>query len=92
LICSISILIIADSRLKAFVLASMSHTGRQFSIDKNDRHRGNDEGDAPVLGELEGAAGDGDVVIGGKQRDQANGETAEGLGGAEAIEGKPRAG
>ena len=45
-----------------------------------------------MVGELEGAAGDGDVVIGGKQRDQANGETAEGLGGAEAIEGKPRAG
>jgi hypothetical protein len=92
LICSISFLIVSDSRLKAFVLASMSRTGRQFSIDKNDRHRGNDEGDTPLLGELEGAAGDGDVVIGGKQRDQANGETAEGLGGAEAIEGKPRAG
>ena len=78
----------------------MSRTGRQFSVapkwravwheyDKNDRHRGKDEGDAPLLGELEGAAGDGDVVIGGKQRDQGNGESAEGLGDAEAIEGKP---
>ena len=45
-----------------------------------------------MLGELEGATGEGDVVIGGKKRDQANGETAEGLGGAEAIESKPRAG
>jgi hypothetical protein len=44
----------------------MSRTGRQFSIDKNDRHRGNDEGDSPLLGELEGAAGEGDVVIGGE--------------------------
>jgi hypothetical protein len=92
LICSASFLIISDSRLKAFVLASISRTGRQFSIDKNDRHRGNDESDAPLLGELEGAAGERDVVIGGKERDQADGETAEGLGDAEAIEGKPWAG
>ncbi len=45
-----------------------------------------------MLGELEGAAGERDVVIGGKERDQGNGETAEGLGDAEAIEGKPVAG
>jgi hypothetical protein len=45
-----------------------------------------------LLGELEGATGDGDVVMGGKERDQGNGETAEGLGDAEAIESKPRAG
>ena len=69
----------------------MSRTGRQFSIDKNDRHRGSDEGNSPLLGELEGAAGEGDVVIGGEQRDQAKGETTEGLGEAEAIEGKPGA-
>jgi hypothetical protein len=91
LICSLSLLICSDSRLKAFVLASMSRTGRQFSIDKNNRHRGSDEGNSPLLGELEGAAGEGDVVIGGKKRDQAKGETTEGLGEAEAIEGKPGA-
>jgi hypothetical protein len=62
----ISFLICSDSRLKAFVLASMSRTGRQFSIDKNNRHRGSDEGNSPLLGELEGAAGEGDVVIGGE--------------------------
>jgi len=69
----------------------MSRTGRQFSIDKNNRHRGSDEGNAPLLGELEGEAGEGDVVIGGEERDQADGETTEGLGDAEAIEGKPGA-
>jgi hypothetical protein len=91
LIRSVSFLIISDSRLKAFVLASISRTGRQFSIDKNNRHRGSDEGNSPLLGELEGAAGEGDVVIGGEQCDQAKGETTEGLGEAEAIEGKPGA-
>ena len=44
-----------------------------------------------MLGELEGEAGEGDVVIGGEERDQADGETTEGLGDAEAIEGKPGA-
>ncbi|MBM5817595.1 MAG: hypothetical protein FJ083_13725 [Cyanobacteria bacterium K_Offshore_surface_m2_239] len=89
LICSISIAIFADSPLNSLVLASISRTGRQFSIDKNDRHRGSDESDAPLLGELEGAAEGGDVVIGGEKRDQAKGETSEDLGEAEAIEGKP---
>ncbi len=45
-----------------------------------------------MLGELEGATGEGDVVIGGKKCDQANGKAAEGLGDAGAIEGKPGAG
>ena len=44
-----------------------------------------------MLGELEGAAGDGDVVIGGKKCAQANDKTGEGLGEAEAIEGQPGA-
>ena len=88
LICAVSFLIISDSLLKAFVLASISRTGRQFSIDKNDRQRGNDAGNGPLLGELEGATGERDVVIGGKKRDQANGETTEGLGDAEAVEDK----
>ncbi len=39
---------------------------------------------------LEGdvAAGEGDVVIGGKQGDQAEDETAEGLGQTEPVEAK----
>ena len=36
--------------------------------------------------ELEVDPGDGDVVIGGEQSDQAEDETPDGLGGAEAVE------
>jgi hypothetical protein len=63
-----------------------------LSIDKNDRHRGSDEGDAPLLVDGEFAPGDGEVVIGGKQGDQAEGEAADGLGETEAIETGPRRG
>jgi len=36
--------------------------------------------------ELEVGAGDGDVVIGREQGDQAEDETSDGLGGAQAVE------
>jgi hypothetical protein len=39
--------------------------------------------------ELEGAAGEGDVVIGGKQGDQAEYEPAQGLREAKAVEAWP---
>jgi hypothetical protein len=42
--------------------------------------------------ELEGAAEGGDVVIGGKEGDQAESEAAEHLQDAEAIEAQPAAG
>jgi hypothetical protein len=42
-----------------------------------------------LLLEPEAAAGEGDVVIGGEQGDQADGKPAEGLGGAKAIESSP---
>jgi hypothetical protein len=42
-----------------------------LSIDKNNRHRGSDEGDAPLLLEVEGAPGEGDVVIGREEGNQA---------------------
>ena len=45
-----------------------------------------------MLLELEGAAGEGDVVIGGKQGNQAEGDTAEHLEHAEAIEAQRAAG
>ena len=57
-----------------------------MSIDKNDRHRGSDERDAPLLGDGDGAPGDGEVVIGGKQGDQAEGKATDGLGETEAVE------
>ena len=57
-----------------------------MSIDSHCRHRGKDENDAPLLLQLEAAAEEADVVIGGKQGDQAEGQAAEGLDPAEAIE------
>jgi hypothetical protein len=75
----------------SFVRASISRTGRQLSVDKNCRHRGNDEGDAPLLLEADGAAGEGDVVIRGKEGDQAEDQAAAGLDGTEVIEPRPGA-
>ncbi|MFN9631195.1 MAG: hypothetical protein ACK59A_13335 [Cyanobacteriota bacterium] len=60
-----------------------------MSIDKNCRHRGSEEGDSPLLLELERVAGDGDAVIGGEESDQAKDEAASGLGEAEAIKARP---
>jgi hypothetical protein len=60
-----------------------------LSIDNHCRHRGNDENDPPLLLELEAAAGEGDVVIGGKQGDQADGKPADSLGGDKAIKALP---
>jgi hypothetical protein len=45
-----------------------------------------------LLGDGDVAPGEGEVVIGGEQGDQAEGEAADGLGEAEAIEGGPRRG
>jgi len=57
-----------------------------LSIDKNCRHRGKDERDSPLLLEGDAAAGECDVVIGGKQGDQAEDKTADGLGQTEPVE------
>ena len=69
----------ALSLFSCFVLCSersicISTTGsrRQLSIRKNERKGDSDEPDAPLLLERELAVGEGDVVIGGKERDQAN--------------------
>ncbi|MFN7871993.1 MAG: hypothetical protein ACK5QQ_07330 [Cyanobacteriota bacterium] len=60
-----------------------------MSIDKNCRQRGSDERDSPLLLERDAAAEDGDVVIGGKEGDQAEGKAAEHLEAAEAVEAQP---
>ena len=52
---------------------------------RSDRHRGNDEGDAPLLLDGNSAAGECDVVIGGKEGDQTEGHSADGLGGTEPV-------
>ena len=71
------------------VRASISRTGRQLSIDKKERHRGSDAGDSPLLGELECAAGEGDVVIGGEEGNQGKNHPTERLGDPEAIQARP---
>jgi hypothetical protein len=64
-----------------------------LSVDKNERHRGNDEPDAPLLRELEdGACGEGDDVIGGEQCDQGNHNSGEGWDHSLAIEEAATAG
>jgi hypothetical protein len=63
-----------------------------LSIDKNCRQRGNDEKDSPLLLEFDGAAECGDVVIGGKEGNQAEGDTAEHLEYTQAIEALPAPG
>jgi hypothetical protein len=63
-----------------------------LSIDNNCRQRGSDEKDSPLLLELEGAAEEGDMVIGGEQGDQADGDAAEYLEHTEAIKAQPVAG
>ena len=45
-----------------------------------------------MLGDGDVAPGEGDVVIGGEESDQAEGKAADGLGETEAIEGGPRRG
>jgi hypothetical protein len=57
-----------------------------LSIDKNCRHRGSDEKDSPLPLEADGGAGEGDVVIGREQGDQAEDEAADGLAEANAVE------
>ncbi len=64
----------------------MSNCCAAFGYDKNNRHRGSDEGDAPWLGDGEVAPGDGEVVIGGEEGNQAKGKATDGLGEAEPVE------
>jgi hypothetical protein len=73
------------------ISSSISRTGRQLRVDKNCRHRGKDEGDAPLLLEADAAVEDGDVVIGGKESDQAKDHSPAGLDGTEVIQAWPGA-
>ncbi len=53
--------------------------------DKNCRHLGSDARDSPLLLEVDGVTGEGDVVIEGEQGDQAEGKAADGLKASEPI-------
>ena len=59
-----------------------------MSVDNNDRQRGSDEPDAPLLVDGDGCLGEVDVVIGREQCDEANHKAAGGLHPALAIEAK----
>ncbi|MFZ9754200.1 MAG: hypothetical protein ACO3B3_11700 [Cyanobium sp.] len=104
LICSLSFLTRKISLSSCFIRhsccslrCSKSGSRRQFSnccaeafgYDKNCRHRGSDASDSPLLLEVDGAADDGDVVIGGEQGDQAENKATDGLGEAETVEAEP---
>ena len=62
---------------------------RQLSIRKNERKGGSDEPDTPLLLERELALGEGDVVIGGEERDQANNTANNGFQQGFAVEPQP---
>jgi hypothetical protein len=86
----------AMSFSSCFVLCSeraicISTTGsrRQLSIRKNKRKRDSDEPNAPLLLERELAVGEVDVVIGGKQSNQANNTANNGFQEGFAIKPQP---
>jgi len=81
----------ADCVYSCSISSSISHTGRQLRVDKNDRHRRSNEGDAPLRLEAEAAAGEGDVAIRGKECDQAKDLSTAGLDGTEVIQAGPGA-
>jgi len=62
-----------------FSRISLAGSRRQLSIDRNERKGGSDEPDSPLLLERELAVGEGDVVIGRKESDQANNTANDGF-------------
>jgi hypothetical protein len=91
ILCSASLSFCFERCLICSISSSIPRTGRQLRVDKNCRHRGSDEGDAPLLLEADIAAEGGDVVIGGKECDQAKDHSAAGLNGTEVIQAGPGA-
>ena len=72
-----------------FSRISLSGSRRQLSIRKNERKGDNDEPDHPLLLERELAVGEGDVVIGRKQSNQANNNANDGFQQGFAIKPQP---
>jgi hypothetical protein len=89
--CTASLSFCLERCLICSISSSISRTGRQLRVDKNCRHRGSDEGDAPLLLEADAAAEGGDVDIGGKESDQAKDHSPAGLDGTEGIQAGPGA-
>ena len=91
ILCSASLSFCLERCLICSISSSISRTGRQLRVDKNCRHRGSDEGDTPLLLEGDAAAEGVDVVIGGKECDQAKDHSPAGLDGTEVIQAWPGA-
>ena len=100
--CSVSFLICSVSRLSCFILCSWPGSRRQLSVapkwravlhkfDKNNRQRGNDEPDAPLLVEGDDSAEDVEVVIGAIKSNQANNKAADELEPTLTVEAKESA-
>ena len=79
----------ASSFSSCILRCSAAGSRRQLSIRKNERKGDNDEPDAPLLLEWELAVGEGDVVIRGEERDQANNTANNGFQDCLAVEPKP---
>jgi len=68
---------------------SAAGSRRQLSIRKNERKGESDEPDAPLRGEWELTLGEVDVVIGGKEGNQANNAANNGFQQGFAVEPQP---
>jgi hypothetical protein len=79
----------ASSLSSCILRCSATGSRRQLSIRKNEWKGESDEPDAPLLGEGENSAWEGDVVIGRKESDQANNTANDGFQQSFAIEPKP---
>ena len=89
--CTASLSFCLERCLICSISSSISRTGRQLRVDNHCRHRGSDEGNAPLLLEADAAAEGGDVVIRGKESDQAKDYSPAGLDGTEVIQAGPGA-
>ena len=79
----------ASSFSSRILRCSATGSRRQLSIRNNERKGDNDEPDAPLLLDRELAVGEGDVVIGRKQSNQANNTANNGFQQGFSIKTKP---
>ena len=87
--CSISHSSCFERFSSSFSRISLAGSLRQLSIRKKERKGESDEPDAPLLLERELTVGEGDVVIRGEERDQANNSANKGFQQGFAIEPQP---
>jgi len=78
-ICTLSFFSCSISLSSCFIRISLAGSRRQLSIRNNERKGDSDEPDAPLLLKRELAVGEGDVVIGRTQSNQANNTANDGF-------------